>query len=95
MTLTVAIASENDSFDGEVYRFLLSQLLGVTVQRWAGTFAFNGCKSVVKLAPAFLNAAQAAGVGHALFAVDNDGGAAKKPEHDPPNRGCANCRSTI
>lgn len=83
MTLTVAIASENDSFDGEVYRVLLAQLLGVPVVRWVGSFAFNGYKSVAKVAPAFLLAAAAAGVEHALFAIDNDGGASRNPEHEP------------
>src|SRR5580704_8864263 len=83
MTLPVAIASEQDAFDGQLYELLLERLLGRPVARWTGTFAFNGCRSVAKLCPAFLLAAEAAGVEHALLAVDNDGGARRRPEHEP------------
>jgi len=82
MTLAVAIASEHDAFDGEVYRRLLERLLARPVTRWSGSFVFNGCKSVAKLCPAFLEAASAAGIRHALLAIDNDGGARRRPEHD-------------
>jgi hypothetical protein len=81
MPLTVAIASEFDPFDGEIYRFLLSALLGTDVVKWTGGFIFNGCRSVAKFAPAFLPAAGAGGVRHALLAVDNDGGSRRRPEH--------------
>jgi hypothetical protein len=57
VTLRVAIASEYDAYDGEIYRFLISRLLGREVERWTGEFSFHGNRSVVKLAPAFLDAA--------------------------------------
>ncbi len=101
MTLSVAIASEYDAYDGEIYRFLISQLLERDVERWAGEFSFNGNRSVVKLAPAFLEAASRHGIRHALLAVDNDGGSRRRPEHEeshvsPPfdiddNDGCREC----
>jgi hypothetical protein len=81
--LTVAIASENDAYDAEIYRFLLERLLGHTVERWATEMRFNGYRSVWKLAEPFLKRAQTAGIRHALLAVDNDGGAKRQPEHDP------------
>jgi hypothetical protein len=80
--LRVAIASEFDLFDGEAYRVLLELVLGVPVRRWAGDFRFFGDKHVAKMAPSFLGAAERAGVGRALLAVDNDGGASRRPEHD-------------
>lgn len=101
MTLEVAIASEQDAYDGEIYRLLLERLLGRPVVRWTGDFVFSGCKSVAKMCDAFLNAASAAGVRHALLAVDNDGGARRRPEHEathPPvpfnlndDDGCREC----
>jgi hypothetical protein len=80
--LTVAIASENDAYDAEIYRVLLERMLGRTVARWATDMRFNGYRSVWKLAEPFLVRAQAAGIRHALLAVDNDGGAKRQPEHD-------------
>ncbi len=62
MTLTVAIASENDAFDGVLYEMLLERLLARPTSRWTGTFVFPGCKAVAKQCPAFLAAAAAAGV---------------------------------
>lgn len=82
MTLRVAIASEYDGYDGEIYRFLLEAILCTPVTKWTGAFVFNGCNSVAKSAPGFLLAAQRAGVRHALLAVDNDGGAMRRPEHE-------------
>lgn len=83
MTLTVAIAAESDGYDGFVYEYLLSQLLGVPVVRWAHGMVFNGNRSVAKAAHAFLNAAANAGVRHALLAIDNDGGSQRRSEHQP------------
>ena len=54
MTLRVAIASEYDLYDGEIYRFLLEKILAQPVERWVGDYSFTGNRSVVKLAPAFL-----------------------------------------
>lgn len=81
MTLTVAIASECDQYDGEIYRYLLEAVLRVTVVKWTGTFVFSGYRTVAKLAPAFLAAAAGHNVRHAILAVDNDGGARRRPEH--------------
>jgi len=83
MTLKVAIASEYDLYDGEIYRFLLQEILGVSVEKWPNSYAFSGCRTVAKLAPAFLAAAASSGIEHALLAVDNDGGARRRPEHEP------------
>ncbi|MCA9596329.1 MAG: hypothetical protein KC776_23605 [Myxococcales bacterium] len=82
MTLRVAIASEYDLYDGEIYRFLLEKILAQPVERWVGDYSFTGNRSVVKLAPAFLATAARVGIRHAVLAVDNDGGAKRRPEHD-------------
>lgn len=87
----VAIASEFDSYDGEAYRYLLELMLGRRVTRWVGDYQFNGDKSVVKMAASFLGAAERAGVNRALLAVDNDGGARRRPEHDPTHAPIAEC----
>ncbi|HSN97832.1 MAG TPA: hypothetical protein VLS89_06020, partial [Candidatus Nanopelagicales bacterium] len=80
--LTVAIATEYDDYDGEVYRVLLERYLGQPVARWQTAMRFNGDRSVRKLAAPYLVTAAAAGVRHALFAIDNDGGSKRRPEHD-------------
>jgi hypothetical protein len=80
--LTVAIATEYDQYDGEVYRALLERLLGVEIGRWQTDMRFNGDRSVRKLAEPYLLAAARHGVRHALFAIDNDGGARRRPEHE-------------
>lgn len=80
--LTVAIATEYDDYDGEVYRALLERCLGQPVARWQTTMRFNGDRSVRKLATPYLAAAAAAGVRHALFSIDNDGGGKRRPEHE-------------
>ncbi|MGE0551355.1 MAG: hypothetical protein AB7O24_22625 [Kofleriaceae bacterium] len=82
MTLRVAIASEYHACDGELYRYLIELVRGSPVTAWCGTYAFTGCKSVAKLAPAFLTAAAAAGVQHALLAIDNDGAGKSRLEHE-------------
>jgi hypothetical protein len=101
VTLTVAIASEHDAYDGRLYELLLGRLLARPVVRWTGSFVFNGCKAVAKLCDGFLKAAEAHGIRHALLAVDNDGGARRRPEHEaahvpPPfelddDDGCREC----
>lgn len=97
----VAIATESDDFDAEVYRRLLCLLLGQEVQRWPTDLRFNGWKSVLNLLPAYLQRAAGDGVTRALVAIDNDGGAKRRPEHTadhlPANQardrddGCAHC----
>jgi len=79
--LTVAIATEYDGYDAEIYRVLIERLLGRTVMRWQTKMRFNGDKSVRKLAAPYLAAAAAQNVKHALFAIDNDGGGKRRPEH--------------
>jgi hypothetical protein len=81
MNLKVAIAAEYDDYDAEVFRFLLERLLGMHIERWKTEIRFNGNRSVRKLAPEYLRRAAAEGVRHALFAIDNDGGARRRPEH--------------
>jgi len=80
--LTVAIGTEYDDYDGEVYRVLLEGCLGQPVTRWQTTMRFNGDRSVRKLAKPYLAEAAKAGVQHALFAIDNDGGGKRRPEHE-------------
>jgi hypothetical protein len=83
--LTVAIASENDALDAEVYRQLLARLLGTDVQRWKTdiTFQGGGFRHVYNLVPTFLEFAAKNGVTRALIAIDNDGGSQRCPEHGP------------
>ncbi|MFL5344256.1 MAG: hypothetical protein ACJ8AT_05655 [Hyalangium sp.] len=84
--LTVAIASEFNAFDGELYRYLLERILGVEVQAWKSEFEFNGCKHVRKQTGLFLKKAADAGVQHALVAIDNDGGSARGLPHKPDHQ---------
>jgi hypothetical protein len=81
--LTVAIASENDAVDAEVYRVLLSRLLGTDVHRWQTDIRFDGggFRRVHNLAPTFLALAASHGITRALVAIDNDGGSQRCPEH--------------
>lgn len=98
---TVAIATECDDFDAEVYRVLLELLLGEPIERWKNQFRFSGWKNVCALASVYLEAALAEGVQHALVAIDNDGGSKRRPEHQPthdakaeaanPEDGCGFC----
>src|SRR5262245_19265039 len=81
--LTVAIASENADYDGEVYRVLLEMVLGMRIERWETKIRFDGWKAVGKYASAFLRIADTEGIRHVLFAVDNDGTARRRPEHGP------------
>lgn len=99
--MLVAIASENDRYDGVVYERLLSLLLGTKVERWRTDMRLSGHRAVTGLADPFLRRAAAAGVDHALFAVDNDGGARRGPEHVDEHEvavqaadddGCRTCR---
>jgi hypothetical protein len=99
--LTVAFATENNNYDGEVYRFLLEQILGVPVTAWKSQSRFNGWKSVLHLAEPYLVKAAEQGVRHAVLAIDNDGGLKRHPEHEPdhdarrevedPDNGCRFC----
>lgn len=79
---TVAIATEYDDYDGEVYRFLLGRLLGAEVKKWRTEMRFSGDRTVRGLADLYLRKAAEQGVRHALFAIDNDGGARRRLEHE-------------
>jgi hypothetical protein len=85
--MRVAIAAENDDYDGEIYRVLLARVLGTEIERFHPEIRFSGLWSVIKAAEPFLRRAQANDVRHALFAVDNDGGARRHPEHAPEHDG--------
>jgi hypothetical protein len=82
--MRVAIASENTAFDAELYRHLLARVLGLDVTRWESSppVRFSGWEHVRRQAPAYLKLAAAAGVRHAVVAIDNDGGAKRRPVHD-------------
>ncbi|RKH15486.1 hypothetical protein D7X74_18350 [Corallococcus sp. CA047B] len=90
--LTVAIASEFQAYDGELYRYLLERILGTSVQAWKSEIEFNGCRHVRKQAGLYLEEAARQGVRHALVAIDNDGGSKRGlphlTEHDA-TRECA------
>ncbi|HEX7600456.1 MAG TPA: hypothetical protein VF316_02580, partial [Polyangiaceae bacterium] len=98
---TVAIATECDDFDAEVYRVLLERLLGEPIARWKTDRRFSGWPSVRGLVRVYLEAASLDAVEHALVAIDNDGGARRRPEHEAthvakdqaadPDGGCAFC----
>jgi hypothetical protein len=81
--LAVAIVAENDDHDAEIYRRLLELLLRQPVARYPTQRKFSGCRSVRDLSTPYLEEAARHGVRHALFAVDNDGGRKKHPEHEP------------
>jgi hypothetical protein len=80
--LTVAIAAENDDYDAEIYRRLLEILLGEEIARFPTERRFSGWRSVHDLSEAYLRDADRKGVKHALFAIDNDGGAKSALEHE-------------
>jgi len=82
--LSVAIATENLDYDGEIYRHLLARLLGRDISRWAplSPVRFTGWRMVRDQAPAYLELAYRGGVRHSLVAIDNDGGRRRAPEHE-------------
>jgi hypothetical protein len=81
--LTVAFATENNRFDGEVYRVLLELLLGFPVTAWKSESRFSGWPSVLHLAKPYLLQAAERGVRHAVLSIDNDGGSKRHLEHEP------------
>lgn len=92
--LTVAIASENDVYDGEVYRTLLESMLGIEVKKWQSEMRFSGEGSVFKLIEPYLKSASAKGIRHALLAVDNDGGSKRRLEHEATHDAVAQASDT-
>jgi hypothetical protein len=92
--LTVAIAAENDDYDAEIYCTLLELLLAKPVVRYPTQRRFSGCRSVRDLSEAYLRDAERHGVQHALFAIDNDGGAKRAPEHDAAHNAAAEAANT-
>jgi hypothetical protein len=98
--IDVAIATENNDFDGVIYRELLERLLGKPVRDWQSdqpVLFTNGWVRVIQQAPTWLKLAARAGVRHALIAIDNDGAPEHVPQHDlraqadDPD-GCCTCR---
>lgn len=81
--MLVAIASENDAYDGQLYAHLAAAILAQPITKWVGSYNFSGYKSVAKTAAGFLGDAWNAGARHAILAVDNDGGSKTKPQHAP------------
>jgi hypothetical protein len=81
MALLVAIASESETCDAEIFRFLVQSILGQPVSRWVTDMRFDGCRAVLKLSGLFLTRAAEAGITHAVVAIDNDGGSKRRPEH--------------
>jgi hypothetical protein len=59
--LTVAVASENDGYDGVVFERLLARLLGIHVARWKTQMRIVGHAKVVGLAEPFLRRAAEGG----------------------------------
>jgi hypothetical protein len=99
--MLIAIASENDVYDGAVFELLLSRILDHPVTRWKNDMVLRGHTAVVGLAEAYLRRADAVGIHHALFVVDNDGGSRSGPEHEADHDqqteaanddGCRTCR---
>jgi hypothetical protein len=79
--ITVAIATENDFYDGELYRTLVEMIIKKPAQAWKTDLRFSGWKSIADQGPLFLVKAQQQDIVHAIFAIDNDGGATRAPEH--------------
>lgn len=101
--IQIAIASENGTFDSELYRYLVERVLETKASIWrsASPIRFSGCRSVVNQAPSFLRLAEQAQIRHALLGIDNDGGSRRGPEHEPDHDvqqqaadedGCRVCR---
>ena len=101
--IQLAIASENGTFDSELYRYLVERVLETEVSIWrpANPVRFGGCRSVVNQAPSFLRLADQAKIRHALLGIDNDGGSRRGLEHEPEHDmeqqaadedGCRVCR---
>jgi hypothetical protein len=80
--LDVAILSENETTDGVIYQRLLERVLGQPVRFWwPPGFHMTGWPKLYQYTPWLLQQAEAAGVRHAVIAVDNDGGERRHPEH--------------
>ncbi len=92
---TVALATEFDDYDAEIYRALLALTMQQDVVRWPTELRFNGCRSVRHLMEPFLRQAEKSDVRHALFAIDNDGGARRHPEHDDLHDVAAQARDEV
>jgi hypothetical protein len=51
--------------------------------KWQTEMRFDGHRAIYKHAEPFLARAQRQGIRHAFFAIDNDGGKLRRPEHAP------------
>ncbi len=82
--LAVAVVCENMASDGAILTRLVELVLDRPVQRWQPEgIELNGWKHVYKLSRSLLQWAADEGVEHAVVAVDNDGGAKRRPLHSP------------
>lgn len=93
--LTIAIGAESIDYDAEIYRALLEILLNTPIVRHPTQLRFSGWPSVLSLAETYLYEADRDGVKHALFAIDNDGGAKEHLEHDPAHDAAAEAANDI
>ena len=87
--VTIAVGAENDDYDAEIYRVLIERIIRQPVTRYLTQRRFSGWRSVRYLSDAYLRDADRQGIRHALFAIDNDGGARRAPEHDPAHDAAA------
>lgn len=77
-----AFACENPVFDASVYARLVALEIAGPVDPWTHDVVFTGWQSIKSQLPYFLRLAMDAGVRHAVVAVDNDGGARRRPGHE-------------
>lgn len=101
--LRVAVATENSQFDGALYVKLLELLLQRPVEGFYGAPPknFSGRPSLRGNLGLLVAEALSAGVRHLLVGIDNDGGSARRLEHNDehtpehalenPNDACSTC----
>jgi hypothetical protein len=91
--MKLAFCVEDDT-DEDVFRILLSRILGTKVTPSDKQYQFrrNGWTNALKLAPRIARDAYNEGLDGALFAIDNDGAAPTHvPAHKEPVKGCRAC----
>jgi hypothetical protein len=91
--MKLAFCVEDDT-DEDVFRVLLSRILGVevTLSETQYQFARGGWTNALRLAPIIARDAHLKGLDGALFAIDNDGAAPTHvPAHKEPVKGCRGC----
>jgi len=91
--MKLAFCVEDDT-DEDVFRVLLSRILGAPVvpSEKQYRFARGGWTNALRLAPIIAKDAYHQGLDGALFAIDNDGAAPTHvPAHKEPVKGCRAC----